>query len=164
MLRATVRVTKTATVARFGQRSLPKSAILGGAALAVGLLGSSGAWAQCTDNFNFTALNIPVPGARAPVQDLLPLGRGSSLSAFTATINTVNTAFLTTTSAFVSAPGNPQPDQQGGGAWSRVVAGTVDTSTSSTGTLTLPTGVAATGSQNCHTTARQDYWGYQVGH
>ena len=78
-------------------------------------------------------------------------------------MNTINTAFLTTTSAFVSAPAGPQPDQQGGGAWNRVIAGTVDVNTTSTGTITLPGGGAGTGTQNCNTTTRQDYWGYQVG-
>ena len=89
-----------------------KGATLGGTALAFAMLGSSGAWAQCTDNFNFFAF---VGGQPKPVQELLPLGRGASVSAFVSTINTVNTAFLTNTSAFVSAPGGPQPDQQGGG-------------------------------------------------
>jgi opacity protein-like surface antigen len=144
-----------------------KGAILGGAALAVGLFGSSGAWAQCTDTFNFRAANVPSPGQFAPVSVLAPLGTGSSLSAFISTINSVNTAFLTNTSAFVSAPGNPQPDQQGSGVWGRVIAGTVDTKTTSAGTLDL-SGLAvpqaATGTQTCHTTTRQDYAGYQVGH
>jgi opacity protein-like surface antigen len=66
----------------------------------------------------------------------------------------------------VSAPGGPQPDQQGGGAWGRVIAGTVDTSSSSTGTVDFsatPIG-SVTGTQNCNTATRQDYWGWQVGH
>ena len=109
-----------------------KSATLGSAALALAMLGSNGAWAQCTDNFNFFAI---VGGQPRPVQELLPLGRGSSVSAFVSTINAVNTAFLTNTSAFVSAPGGPQPDQQGGGVWVRGIAGTVDTETTSTGIL-----------------------------
>ena len=50
MLRMRLRTAATARPAVGG--SLRNSAILGGAALAVGLLGSSGAWAQCTDNFN----------------------------------------------------------------------------------------------------------------
>jgi hypothetical protein len=136
-----------------------KGAILGSAALVLGLLGAPGAWAQCTDNFNFFGV---VGGQPTPVQNLLPLGTGSSLSALTSTINTVNTAFLTSTSAFVSAPGNPQPDQQGGGAWGRVIAGTVETNSSSVGTLGGT--IVATGTQNCNTSTRQDYWGYQVGH
>ena len=98
---------------------------------------------------------------------LAPLGTGSSLSALISTINTVNTAFLTNTSAFVSAPGRPQPDQQGGGVWGRVIAGTADTKTTSTGTIDVSGSTPlppATGTQTCHTTTRQDYWGYQVGH
>ena len=142
-----------------------KGATLGSAALALAMLGSNGAWAQCTDNFNFFAF---VGGQPRPVQELLPLGRGSSVSAFVSTINAVNTAFLTNTSAFVSAPGGPQPDQQGGGVWVRGIAGTVDTETTSTGILNT-SGVAAptppaTGRQTCHTTTRQDYAGFQVGH
>jgi opacity protein-like surface antigen len=141
------------------------------AALAVGLFGSTGAWAQCTDNF---AVGLFVPGGPFPAANALPLGTGSSVSALVSTINTVNTAFLTQTSAFVSAPSNPQPDQQGGGAWARTVAGTVDASSSSVSTIDLtkyPAGtppvvgsLPSTGTQNCHTTTRQDYWGYQFGH
>ena len=120
-----------------------------------------------TDNFNFVGA-VPIIGI-VPVQNLFPLGTGSALSALTSTINTVNTAFLTSTSAFVSAPGGPRPDQQGGGAWSRVIAGTVELKTSSTGTIDiqavvpLPPGAPATGTQNCKTTTSQDYVGYQVG-
>src|SRR5262245_8959563 len=142
-----------------------KGATLGGAALVFAMLGSSGAWAQCTDNFNFFGI---VGGQPKPVQELLPLGRGSSVSAFVSTINAVNTAFLTNTSAFVSAPGGPQPDQQGGGAWGRIIVGTVDTQSSSVGTIdgsNFSGGpITVTGTQNCHSTTRQDYVGYQFGH
>ena len=151
-----------AGVAVRGPRRCCKSALFGGAALAAGLLGSSGAWAQCTDTFFTFGNNIPAPGQMRPYQELLPLGRGSSLSALTATINTVNTTFLTSTSAFVSAPGNPQPDQQGGGVWGRAVAGTVTNKTTSTGTVDGT--IVDTGRQTCNTTVRQDYEGYQVGH
>src|SRR6185295_16123196 len=106
-----------------------------------------------------------INGQLLPVQTLLPLGAGSSLSALTSTINTVNTAFLTSTSAFVSAPSNPQPDQQGGGAWGRVIAGTVDAHNTSTATLDLTAvGLVATGAQHCKTAVRQDHAGFQVGH
>jgi opacity protein-like surface antigen len=140
--------------------------ILGGAALAMGLMGSTGAWAQCRDNFNFIG-NLG-GGQFTPVSTFFPLGTGSTLSALTSTINTVNTAFLTSTSAFVSSPGGPQPDQQGGGAWGRVIAGTVDTNTQSVGTLDFsrvtPALTPPTGRQTCDTTTRSDYSGYQVGH
>jgi opacity protein-like surface antigen len=143
-----------------------KGATLGSAALALAMLGSNGAWAQCTDNFNY--VGAIGGGGFVPIAQFLPLGRGSSLSALTSTINTVNTAFLTSTTAFVSAPGAPQPDQQGGGVWGRVIAGTADTSTNSTATLDVsrvtPAIPPATGTQSCNTKTRQDYWGYQVGH
>jgi opacity protein-like surface antigen len=77
----------------------------------------------------------------------------------TSLINTVNTAFLTTTTAFVSAPSNPAPDQQGGGAWGRVIGGTVEANTNSVGTVNI-----LPGSINCDTKTRSDYFGYQVGH
>jgi opacity protein-like surface antigen len=138
--------------------------LAGGVALAVGLVGSSGAWAQCRNNFNvnFFAGGLPFPASAA-----FPLGGGSAVSALTSTINTVNTAFLTGTSAFVSAPGNPAPDQQGGGAWSRVIGGTMETNTQSTSTLDLSKvapPIATSGTQTCDTTTRSDYWGFQVGH
>src|SRR5215471_18055015 len=50
-----------------------------------------------------------------------------SLNAFTSAIGTVNTAFLPSGSAFLSAAPNSAPDQQGGGVWTRAVAGRVDT-------------------------------------
>jgi len=143
-----------------------KSATLGGTALAFAMLGSSGAWAQCTDNFDFRARDVPSPGQFAPVSVLVPLGTGSSVSALVSTINSINTAFLTNTSAFVSAPGAPQPDQQGGGVWGRVIGGTAETKTTSTGTIDVSAlGLTPdTGSQKCRTTVRQDYVGYQFGH
>ena len=145
------------------RRPARKGAILGGAALMLGALGPSAASAQCTDNFSLVGVIGPnvVSGAQ-----LFPLGGGSSINALASTINTVNTAFLTSTSAFVSAPGGPRPDQQGGGVWGRAIAGTVETSNSSTGTVdfSATTFGPVTGTQHCNTTTRQDYWGYQVGH
>ena len=149
-----------------GPRNGCRGALFAGAALLATLSGSSGAWAQCRDDFNL-ASTIAGVGLQ-PVQRLVPLGTGPSLQALTSTINTVNTAFLTGTSAFVSAPGGAQPDQQGGGVWGRAIAGTVDTSTSSVGILTQgpinAPGFVPTGTQHCNTTASQDFWGYQVGH
>ncbi len=124
---------------------------LGGAALALCMVGPTGAWAQCRENFP-TSFALPTPA-------FFPLGGGSAIGSLTSLINTVNTSFLTSTSAFVSSPANPAPDQQGGGAWGRVIGGTVEANTSSVGTHNfLP------GAQNCDTTTRSDYWGFQVGH
>src|SRR5262245_42497368 len=51
-----------------------------------------------------------------------------SINAATSMIGTVNTAFFPSGStAFLSPTPNSAPDQPGGGAWTRTVAGTVDT-------------------------------------
>ena len=112
-----------------------------------GFAGSSGAWAQCSNDI-IGGLGFA-----------LPLSNGGAVSAIISTINTANTAFLTTTSAFVSAPGGPRPDQQGGGAWGRVIGGSIENST--TGVTNAPF-IPAT--QVCQTTVRADYAGFQVGH
>lgn len=139
-------------------------AVMGGAALLAGMVAAPSAWAQCTDNFNVA---LVANGQIQAAQNAFPLGKGASIPAFLSTINTINTAFLTQTTAFVSAPGNPAPDQQGSGVWARTIAGSVDVDTHSTGTLNtagpLP-GVANTGAQRCNSTSRQDYWAYQLGH
>ena len=80
-------------------------------------------------------------------------------------LNTASTAFLTNTTAFVSAPAGTQPDQQGGGVWGRTIGGSVENK--NTGVTTVDTtalGFATPGSVNCNTTTRQDYAGFQVGH
>jgi outer membrane autotransporter protein len=84
------------------------------------------------------------------------------------TINTVNTAFLTTSSAFVSSPAGPKPNQESGGIWGRSVGGIVETTTSSTTTLTV-TGLTgtpdpATGKAHCVTKDRQTFAGAQFGY
>jgi autotransporter-like protein len=150
-----------------------KNAFLGSAALIAALSASSGAWAQCSDNFNVVASSAATFG---PASSFSPFG--SSLNAFISTMNTMNTAFLTTTSAFVSAPSNPRPNQLGGGVWGREVFGSNETSSTSTATLDIsnvhPTpaqiangavgaGFNVTGAQNCRATVDQRYGGYQVG-
>jgi opacity protein-like surface antigen len=127
--------------------------LLGVAAVAGSFTISSVARAECSNTF---------PGG-FPVAAFLPFGQGGGVNSLVSVINTVNTAFLTNTTAFVSSPGGPMPDQQGGGAWGRVIAGTVDTD--STGVTTIPNffGAPVTGSQVCNSTTRQDYSGFQVG-
>ncbi|MDX2202561.1 MAG: autotransporter outer membrane beta-barrel domain-containing protein [Hyphomicrobiaceae bacterium] len=123
------------------------------------------AFAQCTDTFNF--VGDFGGGVFRPVQSLLPLGSGSSLAVLTSTINTVNSAFLASSSAFVAAPGNPKPDERGSGVWARGIAGNVETKTTSTGVLDgsgLASPIAATGTQNCKTTIKQSYSGFQLGY
>src|SRR5262245_40729034 len=50
-------------------------------------------------------------------------GAIAGATAIAATINAANTAFLTHSTAFIGAPGNPPPDSQGGGVWIRGVGG-----------------------------------------
>jgi hypothetical protein len=165
MLSSVLRTHEPRTSTRLGCR-LPRKALLAGASLAALVIVSPVANAGCTDNFDFVAINIPKAGDVAPVQELTPLGRGSALSALTSTINTVNTAFLSGTSAFVSAPGNAKPGQVGSGAWGRVVGGTAEINTTSVGTIDVSKLglVPDTGKQTCDTTVRQDYGGVQFGY
>jgi opacity protein-like surface antigen len=144
--------------------ALCRSATLGSVAVAA-VLGCTEARAACTDNFDAPGLGP------FPFNIFLPFGQGGAVNSLVSVINSVNTAFLTNTTAFVSAPGNPQPNQQGGGVWGRVIAGTVDTQ--ATGVTTIPsiTGVTGgvaltfpiTGAQTCKSTTRQDFVGYQFG-
>jgi hypothetical protein len=89
-------------------------------------------------------------------------------------INTVNTAFLTNTTSFVSAPGGAQADQNSGGAWTRGIAGTVNSKADSISTADFtkttgffapvpPFNFLASGSLNCQQEYKQDYAGVQVG-
>ncbi len=120
-----------------------------GLALMAGLFASSAAQAQCTHT-------------GASVNTLFPMGTGGGVNALTSVIETVNTAFLTTTSAFVSAPGNAAPDQQGDGAWVRGIGGWVETKSTGVFTGTFPAPFGA-GTSTCQTSVRQEYGGFQVG-
>jgi hypothetical protein len=118
---------------------------------------ASGAFAQCAPTYNF--------GVLSNLGNLVP-----SASPLIAIINTVNTAFLTNTTSFVSAPGGAQAGQTSGGVWIRGIAGTVDTQSDSTSTadLTKTTGLnappfLATGTLKCHQEIKHDYTGFQVG-
>jgi outer membrane autotransporter protein len=135
-------------------RAFDRRVLLGvsGLALMAGLAASSGAQAQCTDS---------------AVSQYFPFGNGGGINALNSVINTVNTAFLTNTSAFVSAPGDVAPNQEGGGVWVRGVAGSVETKATGAfnGSFTnVPAGTTWTGSANCGTKVDQDFRGFQAGH
>jgi hypothetical protein len=148
-------------------------------AVAACLFGPTGAVAQCTDSFNtaFVLAGTP-PGNPTPgfaYQNVFPLGVGASLNAVVSTMNTVNTAFLSPSSSFVSARGGAQADQLGGGVWGRAVVGTVETK--STTTSTVDTSKAKTtdlagnngpvapviGTGTCKGILNENYFGYQFG-
>ena len=149
------------------------------AAAATGLLMPSWAMAACTDTFNSAFVNAGAPAANpSPAfayQNLFPLGVGASLNAVVSTMNTVNTAFLSPSSSFVSAKGGAQPGELGGGVWGRAVVGTVETSSTTTSTVdaskakgndfngnTVPL-APITGTGTCKGSIHEDYFGYQFG-
>jgi hypothetical protein len=133
--------------------------ILTGAALALLLSTSSGAFAQnCT-----TTSTGPVPGLST-----LAIPAGAASAALSGAIGNVNTAFLTQQgSAFVSAPANPVPDQPGGGIWGRAIGGEVNlkTTSNSAGVLTAPTAPAfnTTSTTACNNSQHESFAGVQVG-
>jgi outer membrane autotransporter protein len=99
--------------------------------------------------------------------NFIGLASAAAAAAVTATSDIIaaNTAFLTQSTAFVSAPGNPQPGQEGGGIWVRGVGGelTFKSNQSINGTLSA-TGVgSASLSGNCSTKFDATYGGVQVG-
>ena len=105
---------------------------------AMGVLAPSTSEAACTDTFSdflVTAGTPPGFTGGFSYQSMFPLGIGASINAAVATMNTVNTAFLSPSSSFVSARGDPQPGQMGGGVWARATAGSSDTRASTTGTI-----------------------------
>jgi outer membrane autotransporter protein len=86
----------------------------------------------------------------------------ASVGALVTSINSVNTAFLTQSSAFIGSPANPQPDQEGGGVWARGVGGHLSASTTATaGNISF--GGALPGNITCNTRTLEDFAGVQIG-
>jgi opacity protein-like surface antigen len=155
-----------------------KGRILAGFAFAVAVSTTSGAFAQCTTN-SLTGPGAPFFG---PQLNAAAAAGGASAGAFGSALGNMNTAFLSQQgSAFVSAPGDPQPDQPGGGVWTRGVGGEftskfnnagTGTVTSGPGVLTLfgvpvgpvPAGALNTNAQvNCAGSVHATFAGMQVG-
>ena len=87
-------------------------------------------------------------------------------------MNTVNTAFLSPSSAFVTARGDPQPGQLGGGVWARAVVGEVESKSKTTGTVDVSQTKGGFGGGNvppipgsgtCAGVLHERYMGYQFG-
>ena len=128
-----------------------------GATLTVLLLSSSAALAQ---NCNTTQT-----GGIGGIEKLaVPAGAASA--ALAGTIGNVNTIFLNQQgSAFVSAPAATEPDQPGGGVWSRAVGGEADLKSTSTsiGVTTLSNGGSNTATTTCANSQHQSFEGVQLG-
>jgi len=121
--------------------------------LGASLMGSVSAYAQCAANGSI---------AQTVGFNLAPLAAGGSVNSLVAAINTVNTAFLTQSSAFISAPNNPEPNSTGGGVWARGVGGEVNTRSSGVTNVTL-NGAPVAGNITCQTRTQMSFTGVQIG-
>ena len=135
------------------------TAILGGGALVLTLLSGSAAQAQCTPvGLNTTPLGPVVTQAAG----MAVANVSASVGALISSINSVDTAFLTQSSAFIGSPANPQPDQQGGGVWARGVGGHLTYGTTATaGNISF--GGPISGNITCSTGMIESFAGVQVG-
>lgn len=138
-------------------RSARKAALLSGSAVALTFLASA-AQAQCTSASFSGGGNI-----RAFDFGITSSGTVSAVQSLIAVLNTSNTAFLTQNSAFIAAPPNPQPYQQGGGVWVRGTGGTVETRTPATFAFSGNAFDPAGGVGTCDTRTSQRYGGVQAG-
>jgi outer membrane autotransporter protein len=128
-----------------------------GAGFAVMLSASSAAFAGCSGT---GALAVNGPQGVTP---FLPFASGGAVSALIASINTANTAFLTQSTAFVSAPPNPAPNQEGGGVWARAIGGEITTKNTTTTSNVQALGVQVPGTITCDNENRLTFAGAQVG-
>jgi outer membrane autotransporter protein len=138
-----------ARIQQTGGRS--RTGLLVGVAAAVSLFAATGAQAQNCAIFNPSNItNLGSVGSS-------PASISSMISS---SITTASTAFLLQSTAFVGAPGNPAPDQQGGGVWIRGVGGQVDVKSN---TNTAVSAAGATGTVSCSQKVDDTFAGVQLG-
>src|SRR5262249_14983694 len=158
--------------ARSARNWLPYKAFVAGALIFTAFASSSAQAQNCTAFPGILSLDgIPL----VDVGDLKSAFGGAIAGAtsIAATINAANTAFLTHSTAFVSAPASPPPDSQGGGVWIRGIGGesTTKSSQSISANLVVPLDalgfpgqtLSASPSGNCNTTFKQNFGGVQFG-
>jgi outer membrane autotransporter protein len=115
---------------------------------------------------NVQAQNCGPLSPNSPIGDLKSEFGGAiaGATAIAATINAVNTAFLTHSTAFVSAPASPPPDSQGGGVWIRGVGGESTTKSSETISVAVPgVNLDPPTNTNCNSSFKQTFAGVQFG-
>jgi outer membrane autotransporter protein len=132
--------------------------LLGILAVAMAVSASSSAIAQCVGTGDAAILG----GAPPLGINIVGVAQGSSVSTLVSSINTLNTAFLTQSTAFIGAPGNPRPSQEGGGIWVRGIGGEIDTKNTTTSTYNIG-GVPLTGNITCNTETNLRFAGAQAG-
>ena len=130
--------------------------ILAGAAFAA-VLTSTAAMADCSGT---GALAVGGPGGVTPY---LPFASGGAVSSLISAINTANTAFLTQSTAFISAPPNPAPNQEGGGVWGRAIGGEMTTKNTTTTSNVQALGAPIPGTITCNNENKLSFAGAQVG-
>jgi outer membrane autotransporter protein len=141
--------------------------VVAGTAVAFGILGSSGAMAQSCGQLtlNGTAGGVPY-GLGGTIG---ALGSGiSGANAIMGAVTAANTAFLTQSTAFVSAPGNPPANSEGAGIWVRDVGGDLNLKSNtqvngSIGAVPASGFGQGTGATNCNSTFHQTFAGFQLG-
>jgi outer membrane autotransporter protein len=131
------------------------NSVLGAAAAVMAISASSAAMAQCVGTGTAALLG-------APPFNIAGIAQGAAASSLISSINTLNTAFLTQSTAFVGAPGNPRPNQEGGGIWVRGIGGEIDSKNTTVSTYSLP-GAPFTGNITCNTETNLRFAGAQVG-
>jgi opacity protein-like surface antigen len=133
---------------------------IGAAAFVIAVSASSGAWAQNCGALTPTGVIVPGGDWKSA------FGAGiAGASAAAATISATNTAFLTHSAAFVSAPPNAPPDSQGGGVWARVVGGdeTIKSNGPTSYNFVAPGVLTNSGSTTCNSSFKQNFFGVQAG-
>jgi outer membrane autotransporter protein len=132
-----------------------RTGLLIGAAAALSLFAATGAQAQ-----NCTITSSTLNGQQLGIIGASPASVSSMIAS---SLTAANTAFLLQSTAFVGAPGNPAPDQQGGGVWGRAVGGEVDikSTTATTASATFPPGTNA--AINCSQKVDTTFAGAQLG-
>jgi outer membrane autotransporter protein len=129
--------------------------VSGAFAAALVMTASTSAMAQC----------VSTGGGGVAAAQFAPFASGGSLNALISAVNTANTAFLTQTTAFIGAPPNPKPKQEGGGVWVRGIGGEIETKAAVGSTFTFgnPVGTGAAGTVNCNASTKLEFAGTQVG-
>ncbi|MBO0755600.1 MAG: autotransporter domain-containing protein [Bradyrhizobiaceae bacterium] len=166
-LEATSPVVSVRAVAKLGGGR--KSAIRGAAAVAVAMVWASAAQAQCAATGPIVTAphvgpNETLATVKQGVVEWTPAiaSASSGVATLIASINAVNTAFLTQSSAFIGSPPNPRPDQEGGGVWVRGVGGQFTFNTYTTAGNLVIEGPQQ-GSINCNNRTQENFAGVQVG-
>ena len=155
--------TDQVTVISSGSASAPRSrkgllGVAGGIALVTSLFAASSALAQnCTTSNTITG---SVSGTGAIIG-----GSPASISSMIGgAITASSTAFLLQSEAFIGAPPNPAPNQQGAGIWVRGVGGDVDIKSTTSSTAVLSSSIGGINTAlNCNQKVDTDFTGVQFG-